>query len=590
MDFSRGMTSIRNKILLYFLLLILPIAAAGIVSYGTTLRVVSRMVSDSVENMLQRVGFESDRMMKEAQDFAWMISRDSTIQFALREPLPSNNPDIYKQRLDFNFRLYFTNLYREDILGFYVIGKNGAIFKSSMMTPKDIDFREQDWYKRVLESGSEVWFEPHDDSFVTKTVGDRLISVGVPIIDRFSGSALGMVLVDMDVARFEDNYDARLVREGRILLLNAENDVLFSSSPEDGVLSGDAIGGILAQADFSAPGSTKTLEARGSSYFVSHRTLAPNGWKNVGIIPTAEITKDASGIAVTVALLLSAVAFAAVFIAVKASTSISRPITKMRDTMKRVQNGDMGVRADVETLDEIGQLAISFNNMIEQINVLMREQEEQQTKLRKAEQRALQAQINPHFLYNTLDSISWMARAKNLEQIEETIEALTSLFRISLSRGRDIITLEEELRHVHSYLRIQQIRYSKKMSYSIDVPKSLYGCSIVKMTLQPLVENAIYHGIKEKREKGSIRIEGYECGPSVVLKITDTGKGMPKERLDALNRAICEDEDFVGEGMPDSYGVMNVQRRVRIFFGSRYGLHYESVYQEGTVVTITLPS
>lgn len=582
-------TSIRKKILGYFLILIIPILVVGIVSYNSALGVVSKIATDSVENMIERIDYESDRMMKDAQDFAQIIAQDSTIQLPLREPLPARIEDVYKQRLDYNYRLFYNNQYREEIRGYYVLGENGIIFKSSMMTPKDIEFRAQDWYKKSVDSQHGIWFEPHIDSFVVTTAGEQLISFGLPIIDRFSGSRLGVVMVDVEVSRFQDNYDAQLVREGKILLLNENNQILLDSTSADARLSNGVMTELLKHTDFSDPSSTQTIDILGEKYFVSHKSSDINGWKTIGIIPFSEISKDASGIALTVALLIGISCVAAVFFAVRASGSISQPIQKMRDTMKQVQRGDLHVRATVEDHDEVGQLALSFNNMIDQINVLMQQQKEQQTKLRKAEQRALQAQINPHFLYNTLESISWMARAKNIEQLDETIEALTTLFRISLSRGKDLITLGEELRHAHSYLRIQQIRYQKKMSYSIDVPDSLCKFRIMKMTLQPLVENAIYHGIKEKREKGFISIVGTEEEDCLILKVSDTGKGMDEQRLQDLNQAIREDKELAGKNAAGSYGVINVQRRIQIYFGEQYGLQYESEFMEGTTVTIRLP-
>ena len=249
----------------------------------------------------------------------------------------------------------------------------------------------------------------------------------------------------------------------------------------------------------------------------------------------------------------------------------------------------MSVRAKVETKDEVGELATSFNNMIEQINVLMEIREENQKQLRKAELETLQAQINPHFLYNTLDSISWMARLKRIDEVEEMIEALTMFFRIGLSRGKEIITLEDELQHIHSYLRIQQVRYRNKLSYTIDIPQTLHKYLVVKMTLQPLVENAIYHGIKEKRGKGMISITGAEDKDMLILKVKDTGKGMLPEMVAKLNQSLQNGEEMDASEKFHSYGVQNVQRRIQIRFGKQYGLYYESTYMEGTTVTIKLP-
>lgn len=583
-----SMRSIKGKLIVCFIALIAPIIIIGSVAYNISLSVVTDMAEESVESVINRIGHENDRLMNKVQDFAMMISEDSVFQAPLREKLPSDIKEVYKQRMDYNNKLYYQNQYSDEIQSVYVIGENGACFKSNMMTLQDIDFRQEDWYQEILYSKGGIWFEPHAGSFAAVTVGEQVITFGVPIVDHFSGNRIGVVMVDVEVEKVKSS-DTQLVQEGEIFLLSEDNQILVSfpgTTTLDTRGQGDEI---LKHINLSSQDEAHKINVGKEEYLAFCKLSTVNEWKIVGIIPFNEILKSTSVIPTTIIIMIILSCGIALLFLLYVVSRIGQPIKNMCNTMKKVCDGDMSVRAKVETNDEVGELATSFNNMIEQINVLMKIREENQKKLSNAELETLQAQINPHFLYNTLDSISWMARLKYMDEVEEMIEALTMFFRISLSRGKELITLEDEIQHIHSYLRIQQVRYRNKLSYTIDIPQMLHKCLVAKMTLQPLVENAIYHGIKEKRGKGMISITGTDDKDMLILKVKDTGKGMLPEMVAKLNQLLQNGEEMDNSEKFHSYGVLNVQRRIQIRFGKQYGLYYESTYMEGTTVTIKLP-
>jgi len=209
----------------------------------------------------------------------------------------------------------------------------------------------------------------------------------------------------------------------------------------------------------------------------------------------------------------------------------------------------------------------------------------EQRQLRKAEFELLQAQINPHFLYNTLDAIVWSAEAGNQKQVIAMVGSLSDFFRTSLNKGKEIVTVREDLHHVRSYLEIQQIRYLDILSYQIDVPEELYDYRVPKITLQPLVENALYHGIKNKRGGGQIVVRGWEDVDSYYIQVEDNGIGMTPERLSDIRTALKEATP--AENV--LYGLYNVNERIRLNLGESYGIHIDSIYEEGTKVTLHLP-
>ena len=210
---------------------------------------------------------------------------------------------------------------------------------------------------------------------------------------------------------------------------------------------------------------------------------------------------------------------------------------------------------------------------------------EEQKKLRKAEFEVLQAQINPHFLYNTLDAIVWSAEAGNQDQVVSMVGSLSSFFKSSLNKGKEIVSLRDELSHVRSYLEIQQIRYQDILSYEIDVPKELLEYSIPKITIQPVVENALYHGIKNRRALGRITVKAADEGEKMVIRVEDDGIGMDEERLLEVRKALSENATESGQ----VYGLYNVNERIRLNYGEDYGITIESTKGVGTCVMISLP-
>ena len=265
--------------------------------------------------------------------------------------------------------------------------------------------------------------------------------------------------------------------------------------------------------------------------------------------------------------------------------SITMPITRISRVTNQVAKGKLSVRAAAESGAEARMLSDSLNAMIDKINELLDQVTTEQIRLRKAEFELLQAQINPHFLYNTLDTIVWLAEAGDQKRVVSMVGNLSDFFRTSLNQGKDIISIREELAHVRSYLEIQQVRYQDILRYEITVPEDLYEYKIPKITIQPLVENALYHGIKNKRGQGTITITGERSENGFVLYVRDNGIGMTQERLNEV-RAGIQKLSYTGK---EIYGLYNVNERIRLNFGETYGISIESTYGEGTCVSISLP-
>ena len=287
-------------------------------------------------------------------------------------------------------------------------------------------------------------------------------------------------------------------------------------------------------------------------------------------------------------LMIGAVGFS-VLAAWGISRSIYIPIKKLHDMTTTITKNDLQALVTHGNVDEITELGMSFNIMIGRIRELLDAKVKEQETLKKAELRALQAQINPHFLYNTLDTIIWMAESKKTDQVIEIVRALSSFFRISLSKGRDWITIGEEVERTRSYLIIQKMRYRDIVDYQIEVDEGVAGNTILSLVLQPLVENALYHGIKNKRQGGKIIVRAKQRNPAeILLQVEDNGVGFTAEKLAQLRVELDDDS---GELRSESgYGIGNVNQRIRLYYGRQYGISIQSEYQAGTCATIVIPA
>jgi len=285
-------------------------------------------------------------------------------------------------------------------------------------------------------------------------------------------------------------------------------------------------------------------------------------------------------VAVIAGIMLLGVAI--VLYSVRLTRQITGPLSALSQKAQQFGNGDFSSTPVETNITELRTLNKGFDEMAGRINALMNKQIEDQNSLHRAELELLQAQINPHFLYNTLDSIAILAESDRGEDVVNMVTSLSSFFRNSLNKGQDIITLQAERTQVTSYLEIQHIRYSDILNYEIHIPDELLDCMVPKLILQPLVENALYHGVKNRRGMGTIVITGEAVGSDLLLKVQDNGAGMHPEQVRALQAGLYEDRHT-------GLGLVNVHKRIRLYCGEGYGLSFESELGRGSTVSVLLP-
>ena len=317
-------------------------------------------------------------------------------------------------------------------------------------------------------------------------------------------------------------------------------------------------------------------------YALSHSEIT--GWTIVGCMNMSELLRNSRQTRSIYVLVALGLIIVALLISSVIARNITMPIQKLRDSMKSVQKGNFDIE-DIEVLtdNEIGSLTRSFNVMTHRIRELMEQNIQEQEQKRKIELKALQSQINPHFLYNTLDSIIWMAEGKKNEEVVVMTASLARLLRQSISNEDELVTIGKEVEYVRSYLTIQKMRYKDKLEFEIEVEPCIAHVPIIRLVLQPIVENAIYHGLKYKDSKGLLKVHGYMKGENVVIDIIDDGVGMDEETLKHIY-----DKHKVNY-RSNGVGVYNVQQRLVLYYGKDYGIIYHSEKGKGTTASVVIP-
>ncbi|MCI8557015.1 MAG: sensor histidine kinase [Lachnospiraceae bacterium] len=474
----------------------------------------------------------------------------------------------------------------KDYLNIVLASSRGHYLSNDSYRIQKQDLSEEGWYqdavraegKPVVISSSigrnlQDWRNYSSDSYV---------SVAQGIYGKESRELIGVVLIDLDKLSIQGLVgDITLGQTGFVFIMDSKGNVLYT--PENKVVYR------INPAWFQGAGSGSfKCRIQEGEYRIIYNQSDYTRLTTVGLYDMGKTIEGVSRVQRVSFLLAIICCAAALAWSAFFSKTITTPISNLSRLMKRAQTGDLSVRFDNHYQGEIGQLGDSFNSMVDKINELLQLVYAEQKQKREAEMKILREQIKPHFLYNTLDSIQWMAKRYQATDIVETVRALSNFFRISLSSGKEYITLREEMTLVLSYLDVQKFRYEDLFEYEPVFDEQLLDCMVPRLILQPLVENALYHGIKESdRERGNIRICACrEKGDRLLISVADDGAGMSREECEQMNGLLRMEE------RPEeirAFGVLNVHDRIRFSYGESYGLFYRPGTEGGTVAEIRLP-
>ncbi|THF75243.1 sensor histidine kinase [Cohnella fermenti] len=471
---------------------------------------------------------------------------------------------------------------RTDIASVNIFATSGGRFvtgRAELERNPYIDIEEMSWYKDALAAHGENVISSSHVQPIFKGSYPWVVSLSRELIGR-DGRSLGVFLVDLNFSVMNDILkDIKLGKRGYLFIVDQNGKLVYH--PQQQLIYSKLKTEMIDRVLVTQSGTFTSDEGKDSRMYTVED--AGFGWRIVGVSYVNELAANQNNLRLSFIFLGLVCIVIAILISFYLSQRVSRPIRQLESHMKEVERGNFDLHVPVPKTIEIGRLARAFNIMVGRIKELMNQTISDQEQKRKSELSALQAQINPHFLYNTLDSIIWMAESNRSQEVILMTSALAKLFRASIGKGEELVPIRNEIEHITNYLKIQKMRYSNKLDYRIDIDGSIEHILTIKVILQPIVENAIYHGIKKKRGAGSVVVKSQMTDTDILLIVEDNGCGMDEETVRTLLLPIAKRPE--GRGV----GVRNVHERLQLYFGPQYGLSYASSPGEGTTATIRFP-
>ncbi|WP_026491093.1 sensor histidine kinase [Butyrivibrio sp. XPD2002] len=524
--------------------------------------------TDSIEDYLRRMRRISDAMYYDVIKDMDFESEDISTEMSL---------------------LYEAN--KDNLVSFALFASNGDLISAAPIALKkdNAQVPEQSWFSTAFANLENLHFStPHVQNLFIDETDYRyhwVISLSRAVELNYGGKPrMGVLLVDMNYQTIQQMMESvnKLNSDQYVYLITGNGQLIYHPKAEQISL------GIHNENFAQAAGYDDGVyeeNFEGEKRIVVVDTVSYTGWKLVSVTPIKNFYLGMQSTRYFVILVAALTALAMIFMNQMVTWKVTQPLRKLNESIKTIEAGKTDSAIYIGGTTEVEHLGRTLQRSLDEINRLMKDIVIEQEEKRKSELDALQSQINPHFLYNTLDSIVWMIEGEHYEEAVFMITQLASLFRVSLSKGRTIIPIEDELRHAENYMNIQKVRFKNAFTVNYDIEPEIKECLTVKLIVQPLLENAIYYGVKNMDEDGEITVKGYKDGEDIFIEVIDNGYGIPSEKLPYI---LTEDKRASKNG--SGVGLINVHKRIQLRFGEEYGLKIESEPDEGTKVTIHLPA
>ena len=574
-----GNGGIRSIIFLYFTIT----AAAASIFIGLSL--YTRMSGQVSETVMEENQILIDQVNRSVENYLKTVMKLSdSLYYSIIK-----NADLSDTSVGERFNLlYENNMDQTDSIALF--STDGELLESvpALRVRNNLDVTREAWFSYTLDrTENQHFFLPQvQQIFESSSDQYRWVIPMTRVVEITKGTdtVQGILLIHLNYTGLKLLLDGvTLGNEGYIYLIDGNGEIIYHPRAQL-IDSGLEHENNRAVSEYRDGIYQETFH--GEERVITVKSVGYTGWKLIGVAPRQTVSLNSLKTQLLVVFVAAFILFLMSLVNSYISSRITTPIRKLELSVNEIEKGNLNAKVDAEGSYEIRHLGQSVQNMAKQIQVLMADIVSEHEKKRKQEFDTLQSQINPHFLYNTLDIIVWMIENEKPDQAVKAVTALARFFRISLSRGKSIITVKDELEHVRNYLMIQHMRFKNRFSYTIEAEDEVLELASLKLMLQPLVENAIYHGMEFMDGDGEIFISAWKEGEDLYLKVSDNGLGMTEEQVARL----FSDTPHTGSSRGSGIGVKNVNERIRLYFGSEYGLSIESEPDEGTVVTIHLPA
>lgn len=487
----------------------------------------------------------------------------------------------------FNRETFNTMFFNPDVHSICVFNLKGegsyAVQNGILYIPNFKPVNEKWFHNSIENRGSPIYLSTFDianSSDPNKSI--YVFSVARAVMKLEENKAIGVILVNSSMD-FIDKVlkDMLMVPNQKSIIVDKNGQIVYDADKKN--IAGKFDPELLSKLDHSN-GVLKDIKIDGMNCMISSKTSELTGWKLVNIIRLDELNKNINQMAAATAAITIIMVFVALLFVILFSLKITRPLRKLMLLMNLLEKGDFDVKVRISSGNEIGKLAHTFNKMTQKVKKLINDVYVEKINQRELELQMLKNQINPHFLYNTLESMRMVAEYNNIPKISEMAFLLGKILRFGINTNKEIVTVKEELEYLNYYVKLQNYRFGNSFEVITNIDESIYESLIIKLILQPVVENAIYHGLAGISNGGLIEITGFREGDHIELIVKDNGQGMDSETLDTLNEYL--------EGLNNNFksiGLKNVHKRIRLYYGNNYGLRIFSTPGIGTEVKLTLP-
>lgn len=560
----------QSKLLFIFLTMILtPVILLSFFEFYYSKKMLADKTNDYLKNLAAVTLSKIDSTVSDIENVAFYINGNNTIQASLKaeKQVVGNRVAYYELHSDIRQILASYVLLRQEINAICIHSESGREYTyTKTRNGPSLDIT------RYIRDEKQYWAVDKNHIVLMKKL------YAFP-----TQSLLGYIALDVNAKSLYDIIaDIDLTKSGRIFLVNEEGRILATESE---TLSGELLDEPYRNFLGENEAFYNNVRVGNTYYSVYNSGAISNGWYMVLAIPRDYYMRDITKLKNVIIPITLTTALLTALLSILVSRGITRPIRFLSGAMENFGQGNFDINCQVDSEDEIGRLSHTFNQMVMDMNSLVNTVYEQKVMKQEAQMKSLQMQINPHFLYNTLDTINWMARIRHVDEIGDMVAALSNMMRYSLEK-KSFVRLGEEVKSLKDYIAIQNYRYRDKMVAEIEIDESLMSLYIPRLLIQPILENAIVHGIEEKLDKGHILVAARREDEELYIQIMDDGVGMTEETMSHILR---EDYSMKKSGHT-SIGVVNVNRRIQMIYGKNYGLLVQSVLGAGTKITIHIPA
>lgn len=581
--------SIKNKLFLTYLALIaLPICLFMMINLYFNTKDSEQKTLYSLRQVLDQTSSFIEFKAQSVKSILDMLALNNTVQ-----ELVAKDSSTYAENTgfwiaddsDFSKTVFYTIQNNSDISKVYLYMQSGLAEAASTSDYILLNkVKDKKWYEKLAKSSSKLEWYPGD--VIMGSANHDFISALRKIpSDQDINGFIGILRADMPVDTLRTTLEkSRFTQSTSAFLINSNKDIICTSGNTALLNNEDFLNNLSVTGGNSNEILWKTRDFNMENFLIAGQSIQNTDWKLVLAVPYKDILEAGVNTRNQMLLIFFIVAPLSFPLSFFVAGSATKRIRMLISHMKKAGQGDFGIDILPSNEDEIGQLTRNFNQMVTKMAILIENQFKLGRDIKSKELKALQAQINPHFLYNTLDLINWMSVKYKATEITYLVNALSRFYKLSLSKGEDFITLSDELKHVKSYVLIQNMRFSDNIHLEIDISEELLQLKVLKIILQPLVENSILHGILEKEEEtGTIRINGELENDILILRIEDDGIGMSEDILQDIPSDIPSNDSH-------GYGVKNINERIKLIYGMEYGLSYISQPGIGTTAIIRIPA